>query len=61
MDLSHRSDPGRRAREGKRSFQELIAPDLENANSVMQDGRNVPSTARGTSGMQMGCFATLQL
>jgi hypothetical protein len=47
-------------KEGKRSFQELNTPDLENTNRIMQAGRNAPPTARGMSGMQMGCFATLQ-
>jgi hypothetical protein len=46
---------------GKKCFQELNAPNLENANWMMQVGGNVPPTARGKLRMQIECFATLQL
>jgi hypothetical protein len=51
----------RAVRERKRCFQELNAPKLENANPMMQFSGNVPQTARGKLGMQIGYFATLQL
>jgi hypothetical protein len=56
--ISHKRNLPGGVREGKRSFQELNAPNLEKTNRIKQVGGNVPPTRRGKLGMQMGCFAT---